>query len=239
LELIRTLASELSGKVLLTTTVFNPWSVLRKIVFPPGSTHQPPNLGEGIRPADGWITQLLAEDRATVARALEAIGESLGAFARQCISAGADGIYLSVREDWVNTKANGPSTYTEMVAPLDRRILKAAATGRFNILHVCGQARDLFPFAEYPAQVLHWADRSAGPAISTMAGRVKPVLCCGVDHLGPLVRGTPEEVETEVADALRQAGKHPIIVAPGCTYDPNGVSPDNLRAIARAVRPAD
>jgi uroporphyrinogen-III decarboxylase len=56
-----------------------------------------------------------------------------------------------------------------------------------------------------------------------------------VDNLGTLVTGTPEQVRQEVFDAVHQAGSHPIMIAPGCTFDPVRVPPANLRALADAV----
>jgi uroporphyrinogen-III decarboxylase len=50
------------------------------------------------------------------------------------------------------------------------------------------------------------------------------------------VNGSEEDVEREVRDALAQAGNRPLIIAPGCTYDPNRVPEANLRAMVRAAR---
>ena len=38
-----------------------------------------------------------------------------------------------------------------------------------------------------------------------------------------------------MADAVRQAGGRHLLIAPGCTFDPAAVPPENLRAIRRAV----
>jgi hypothetical protein len=43
-------------------------------------------------------------------------------------------------------------------------------------------------------------------------------------------------VREEVADALRQAQDRPIMIAPGCTFDPARVPEANLHALADAVR---
>ena len=51
------------------------------------------------------ISRFLAEDRQAVGEALATIGESLARFAARCVAAGADGIFLSVRDDWVDTPA--------------------------------------------------------------------------------------------------------------------------------------
>ena len=237
LDLIRALKAELSGKVLLATTMFNAWAVLRRLVYPPTSDrHGPPTLGGPATPADHRVSELLAEDRTAVSTALEVIARSQANFARKCIEAGADGIFLSVRDDWVDTDAHGQGTYDEMVRAGDRQILDAAREGSFNVLHVCGVPQDFHAFAEYPVQVINWADRAAGPAIGEVIGRIKPSICGGVDNLSTLVEGSPEAVKGEVHDALRQAGDRPMIVSAGCTYDPDAVPDENLQAMVRAAR---
>jgi len=164
------------------------------------------------------------------------LGDSLANFAAECIKAGADGIFLSVRDDWVDRPANGDGTYDELVRPSDLRILEAASAGTFNVLHVCGKALNFEAFARYPVHVLNWADRAAGPSIAYARDRVKPAMCAGVDNLGELCNGTPAQVADQVRDAIRQAQYRPILIAPGCTYDPTKVPAENLRAIVTAAR---
>jgi hypothetical protein len=57
-----------------------------------------------------------------------------------------------------------------------------------------------------------------------------------VDNLTTLPNGAPEDVAREVADALKQAADRPIIITPGCTFDPAKVPEANLHAIGRAVQ---
>ena len=237
LELIEALAAELDGRVPLVTTIFSSWSVLRKIVTPPTTDrHLPPSLDSQPAAADVRLSELLEEDRTLVGMALEAISQSLANFVRHCLKAGADGIFLSVREDRVNNDANGPNTYKELAREGDRQILSVAAEGTMNMLHLCGVPRNLETFAAYPIHVINWADRAAGPAIKDVIGRIEPVVCAGVDNLKTLPEGTPAQVMQEVRDALQQAGERPMIVSPGCTYDPETVPPENLEAMAQAVR---
>ncbi len=237
LDLIEALADEIGGRVPLVTTIFSSWSVLRKIVTPPTTdVHLPPSLDSQPAQPDVRLSELLAEDRTLVGMALEAISQSLANFVRRCLHAGADGIFLSVREDRVNNDANGPNTYKELARDGDRQILSVAAEGTMNMLHVCGVPRNLETFAAYPIHVINWADRAAGPAIKDVIGRIQPVVCAGVDNLKTLPEGTCAQVTHEVLDALQQAGERPMIVSPGCTYDPETVPPENLQAIAQAVR---
>ena len=181
------------------------------------------------------MSRFLHEAPDTLSRALEVVAQSLANFARHCIAAGADGVFLSVRDDWVDSPANGPGTYARLVQPGDLTILAAAQRGTFNILHVCGRPLDFNRFAGYPVQVINWADRYTGPSLAEAATWVQPALCAGVDNLGTMVVGSPDDCARQVADAIDQAHGRPIMIAPGCTYDPQRVSAANLRAIRRAA----
>jgi uroporphyrinogen decarboxylase len=237
LEVLRKLRQRLGPDVLMTTTVFNAWAILRYLTEPPSDRHGPPSMyAEDAR--DDTITSMLKEDRQAVRAALDTIAESLANFAQCCLAAGANGVFLSVRDDWVNRPANGPGTYDEMVRSTDLKILAAASAGTFNMLHTCGRPQNFVAFAEYPVQVINWADRTAGPSIAYARDRVKPAIAGGVDNLKTLPQGTPEDCAHEVRDALRQAKGRPIMIAPGCTFDPMAVPPQNLAAVAEAAKAA-
>jgi uroporphyrinogen decarboxylase len=236
LDVLRRLKALWDGKVLFSTTVFNAWTTLRNLTQPPREQHGPPSLARCEDPAGEVTTRLLKEDRAATAAALRRIGASLANFASKAIQAGADGIFLSVRDDWVDTDANGAGTYDEIVRETDRMILETASRGRLNILHVCGRALNFETFAQYPVQAINWADRYAGPAIAYARACAKPALCAGLDNLGTLVSGTLAQCRAELADAVRQAGNRPIMIAPGCTYDPESVPMENLHATVEAAR---
>ena len=235
LELIRELAKRYAGRLLMITTVFNAWTTLRLLVAPPADKHGPPTLGGGADPRDERMWRLLRESPQALAAALDRIAGSLANFVGQCIDAGADGIFLSVRDDWVDTPANGPGHYDRLVRPADLQILAGAERAAFNLLHVCGQAVDFGRFAEYPVHAVNWADRYAGPPLADVAGTLRPAICGGLDNLGTMVSGTPEDCQRQVADAIGQVGDRPLIVAPGCTFDPDAVPAANLHAIRRAV----
>ena len=96
-------------------------------------------------------------------------------------------------------------------------------------------ARRFPAFAEYPVQVVNWADRAAGPSIGEVKDWLQPAICAGVDNLTTLAEGTAQACATQVASALAQAGTRPIMIAPGCTYDPQKVPVTNLQAVSRAA----
>jgi uroporphyrinogen decarboxylase len=234
LEVLSALRTAIGKRVYMPTTIFNAWMVLRTLIAP-STKHMPPNLDSAADVPSRWIRQAYAANPQLVAQALKTIGGNLARFASNCVDAGADGIFLSVRDDWVDAPGT-PGIYDCLVRPTDRAILAAVSAAPFNVLHVCGKAVNFRSFAEYPVPVLHWADRAAGPSIRDVAPWAKPALWGGVDNLATLVAGTPQQVREEVVDAIRQAKTRPIMIAPGCTFDPARVPLANLRALAEAVR---
>ncbi len=233
IELISSLRRATHGQVLMTTTVFNARMVMPMLIQPP-LVHKPPVMDGSSDHASGWIRDAWRKNPQAVEAALHTIGQNLARFARCCIAAGADGVFLSVRPDWIDAELH-PGLYRRIVQPTDLHILSAASEGRFNVLHVCGTPGDLHPFNAFPVQALSWADRAAGPSIASVRDWLKPAICCGLDNLRRLPNGSPDDVKNEVADTIRQAAGRPILIAPGCTFDPAVVPPENLLAIRQSL----
>ncbi len=245
LELIVALNRHFEGRLPLSTTLFNAWSTLRQLAVPDTGQHGPGTLArQEDDPRDVALNRWMREAPDLLQSALDIVAESLGNYARQCRAAGAHGIFLSVRDDQVDTPQNGAGTYDRFVRAGDLKILSGATAAggspengglSLNIMHVCGRPQNFARFTEYPVDAINWADRSAGPAIAEVAGRIRPALCAGVDHLHTLISGSPDDCRAQVADAMRAAAGHPLLIAPGCTYDPQTVPPENLHAVRRAV----
>lgn len=235
LHLIGRLVHRLCGELRMATTVFNSWTTLRNLTGPDPGHHGPPTLEKGQDPRDLMMSRLLREAPEALAHALEVITESQVNFLKLALDMGVGGVFLSTRDDWVDTPENGAGTYDRLVQPTDLNLLASCQRGAFNMLHVCGKALNFRRFADYPVHVLNWADRYAGPTIAETAPWVRPALCGGLDNLGTMVRGTPEDCALEVADALRQATGRAILISPGCTFDPQAVPSENLQAIRKAV----
>lgn len=233
LELIAELRRQTRGRVLMSTTIFNAWAVLRQLIQPP-QQHKPPNLDATSDAPSQWIRQAWMTDPDAVGQAIGTIAANLAQFARRCLAAGADGIFLSVRDDWVDSPQH-PDLYRRLVRPADEQVLAAASQGQFNILHVCGRSRDLRMYNDMPhVHAISWADRAAGPSIAQVRDWLRAAICAGVDNLHTLPNGSPEDVRREVHDAVAQARGRPILIAPGCTFDPDRVPSQNLRALAEA-----
>jgi len=235
LELIQTLVQRYKGRFRMITTVFNSWTVLRQMTSPESGKHLPPLVGQTEDPRDEVLTNFLREAPGAIRQALNTITESTVRFVRNCLDVGADGIFFSVRDDWVDAPRNGEGTYDRFVKPGDLKILDAVRPGLFNMLHVCGEPLNFTRFGNYPVHAVNWADRYGGPSISAVTDWMKPAICAGLNNLGTMSKGSPQECEREAADAISQAGSRPIILAPGCTFAPDTVPADNLHAIRKFV----
>lgn len=164
--------------------------------------------------------------------ALEAITTTFSSFVRQAVDAGCDGIFLSARAASYDIMSE--EEYNTFGRPYDLEILKAAAKGWFNVLHLHGKYPMFSSLSDYPVQVINWHDRTAGPSLFEAGRRCSKTLMAGVDQQNTLYSGTPEEVEQQVRDAIQQTGGRKLIVTPGCTYS-LGVPYSNLMAMRRAV----
>ena len=94
--------------------------------------------------------------------------------------------------------------------------------------------RILIPDAGF--DVLNWGlETSMTKACEKVGGRL--TLMGNVPPLDLGVRGTPEQNYAAARKAMQEAGDHPLILSFGGATT-TGVSPDNVRALARAARDA-
>ena len=149
LELIAQLARHFAGRLLMTTTIFNAWATLRQLLTVDTGAHGPPSLVATSDPRDAAMARLLDEAPQALARALEKVADSLANFARQCLAAGANGVYLSVRDDWVDGPG-GPGTYDRLVRPGDLRILARGEPGHLQRAARLRQGARLRPLRRLP-----------------------------------------------------------------------------------------
>src|SRR5687767_9943247 len=92
---------------------------------------------------------------AAMAQGLAAIAETLAAYARACVDAGADGVFYATNV----ARADGLTALEcrQFQRPHDLRVLAAVADAPFNLLHVCGAAIHFEEFADYPVAAFSWA----------------------------------------------------------------------------------
>jgi len=214
LQVLRLLRQDLGPGVPLVATLFSPLSAAAAL-------------------SGNAVYRHLVEDPGSVHRGLEAITETLAAYARAVFDAGADAVFFSTLS--ATSRLISRSDFLAFGRPYDLKVLEAAGQGPL-ILHIHGEDCYLDDLLDYPVDAFNWHDRRVGPSLTEMRLRTDRVLVGGINDHGVIATGTPDDVRAEVEDALRQVPDGRLIVAPGCVIPVD--SPDaNLDAALHAVRP--
>jgi uroporphyrinogen decarboxylase len=217
LEALRLIGQGLAGAVPFVQTVFSPLSVAGR-------------LTNDRQQVQRWMTE--APD--ALHAALAAVTETLAAYARACLDAGADGIFFATTE-WATRDVCTPEQYDTFGRHYDLPVLEAVAGAPMNILHVCRPNNMLERLLDYPAAAVNWAVHAPGNAsLADVRAKTSMALIGGVDERHALLRGSPDDVRAQVREALRQTEGRRFLLGPGCSIAPN-TPPENLRAAVEAV----
>ncbi len=159
----------------------------------------------------------LRRNEAEALRALETVSESIRNYIRELKRIGVDGFFYSINSAIPEGFPRGTprEVYETFLRPFDLDVL-AAAEGMVRVLHVHGTGVDLDRIDRYPYEVLSLSDRSPNnPTLRELRKRTDRCLMGGIDEsafpdmsLGMLAR--------QIDDALEQAGRERLILAPGC-----------------------
>jgi len=179
------------------------------------------------------LTEHLQQDPERTTKGLEIIDESILLFVRECVKRGVDGFYASTQGGEAG-RFSDPSLFLRYLKPVDLLVMnEIQRLCAFNILHVCdyhGEYDDLTPYLDYPGHLVNCGTRLRSGArtpreLSRMFGR--PFLG-GMDRHGVLVTGTPEQIQREVRDVIREAPPG-FALGADCTV-PSDIPLENLKA---------
>jgi uroporphyrinogen decarboxylase len=229
LELLRGIKRGIGGAPFVQT-VFSPASVLAYLAGRPTDHSQ-----EGAsRSHAEALLQLIRTQPEAAHHALGVIADSLAALAVASVEAGADGIFFAI----TRLARQGGFTEAEFETfgkPYDFKVLNAVAGARFNILHSCGSNTYWNAIQDYPVRALNWASVGQGnPDLAGARASSSLALIGGIDEVGVLQHGTPEQVRAATLKALALGGRERFLLAPGCCLDPS-VPAANIRAFRDAV----
>jgi uroporphyrinogen decarboxylase len=163
---------------------------------------------------------------------LEIITATTVRFVEACLPLGIAGLYYAMQ--LASYRSLNETEYRTFGEPLDRRVLAAAAGCWFNLGHLHGPDGLFDLVAAYPLHALNWHDRESGPSLAAGAQRFPGAVCGGLEHWEDLLRGDPEQVRRQAADAIRQTAGRRLILASGCVAPVNAPF-SNLRAVRACV----
>jgi uroporphyrinogen decarboxylase len=229
LEALRSIKRGIGGAPFVMT-VFSPASVLASLAGRPKELTQ-----EGIGRANNEALLALVRSRPDQAHhALGVIADSLAELAAASVAAGADGIFFAITR---LARAGGltEAEFESFGKPYDFRVLEAVAGAGFNLLHVCGPDIHWRAVQDYPVQAVNWASVGQGnPDLVQARAESRFALVGGLDEIGVLQNGTPEQVRAATRRALELGGRRKYLLAPGCCLDPS-VPAANIRAFREAA----
>lgn len=201
---LRLIRDGLDGEAPFIQTVFSPLEVVRR-------------LADGDREA---IRGYMREAPQALHSALAAVADTLAAYGRACVDAGASGIFFATVE-WGTYDSATAEEYGEFGRPYDLRVLEAAQRAEMNVLHIC-RHRNMFDLlADYPVHAINWAVGEPGnPSLKEGQARSDKAVMGGV-AVATVAKGTPAEVASEVRRALAETGGRRFLLAPGCSVPPD------------------
>jgi uroporphyrinogen decarboxylase len=219
LEALRMIRAKVGPDVPIIWTIFSPLMVL-------------PFLVRGGKPQ---ALALLRSDGAAVARGLAAIAETLAAYARLTLAAGADGVFYATN---VATRAlMSADECRRFQRPFDTTILSAVAQAPFTLLHVCGEGIWFDEFIDYPVTAFSFALAPGNPSLKDAHEQTGRAVVGGVPAKPQIASMTgPALVERTKAAVGEMAGRW-LLVGPDCSINPDTPEP-LLHAVAETLRGA-
>ncbi len=218
LEMIHHVATALDGAAPFMMTIFSPLTIAYKLA--------------GGRISGERIFEHLRESPQQLHAGLATIRDTVREYAAACTEAGAPGFFFATQ--MANYDAMTREEYEEFGVAYDVPILESlAGKSRVTMLHVCRQNLMFDLVADYPVDVINWADRETAPSLAQAREMTDKAIAGGLS-LDTLLDGTEEDVVAEVHDAIEQAGRTGFVLAPACVI--KGPTPDaNLMAARRAL----
>lgn len=168
-----------------------------------------------------------------VLSALEVVTDTFGAFARACVGAGADGIFLATTQ-WASRDVTTDDEYRRFARPYDLRVLAAVRGAPLNVLHVCGENARVVELADYPVAALSWNAHGRGnPALAEFLGRDPDRAAIGGISDRAFTAADGARAREEAARCLVETAGRRWIAAGGCT-----IPTTSTDAAIRAAREA-
>ncbi|HEU5347152.1 MAG TPA: uroporphyrinogen decarboxylase family protein [Ktedonobacterales bacterium] len=220
LQALRQIRDGLAGGAYFIQTIFSPLSVAKYLA---GNQPDP--------------VRISIEDNPDALRvALDVITETFANYAQATLEAGASGIFFATT-GWASRDALTEEQYRRFGRDYDLRVAEAfAGKAPFNVLHNCGEHIYFDLLANYPVEAISWAATLPGnPTLGEGKERTAKAVMGGVSEKTTLPNGSPEQVDEEVRQAIKETEGHRVLIAPGCSIPPRSPAA-NLEAAAAAAR---
>jgi uroporphyrinogen decarboxylase len=221
LYLLKRLIQEAKSEALIIQTLYSPYQMAKQAVT--------------------WqvLVEHVKQDAESVCRGMENITLSLLHFVQAASRLGVDGFYMCAQGGETNRVADR-ALFNRAIKNYDMILYKEAAQlVRYNIMHLCdydGSYRDFrLRFQDYPGQVVNVPLTADDKPLSLRqaADMFRRPVMGGLNRLGVLSTGSPEEVKKATVEALQDAPAN-VILGADCTVSPS-TPRENLRMAIRTA----
>jgi uroporphyrinogen decarboxylase len=218
IKAVELINQEIEGTVPSMMTVFTPLMV---------ASNLDPNLENHLR-----------EDPESVKTGLATITKVMTGFAKASIEAGANGIFLATKHctsdqlDLNEFKAYGAAYDTQIIKHIKPK-------AKFIVLHLHGENL-YFEYAakNYDVEGINWHSQATPPSLQQATTLFPRALLGGIEEEETLRKGTPNQVKTQVREAINSVSTNQLIVSPGCVI-PIDAPMENLHAVIEETRKKD
>lgn len=196
LKAISIVAESQLNKTPIIQTIFSPLAQLKNIL---GKQ----NLNHEIRHHPSQVNDVL-----------EIISESTGNFMEACIELNIDGFFYAVQH--ANSDAMSFDEFQSFGKHYDERLFPIIEKTKLNMLHIHGSHIYFETMLDYPCQIINWHDRDTPPSLYSAAQFTNKIFCGGISRLQTMVKGTQDQIKSQIRDASEQVGNKNFIIGTGC-----------------------
>ncbi len=221
LYLLKSLVREAKSEALIIQTLYSPYQMAKQVV--------------------PWqkLVEHVNQDAEAVSRGMENVTLSLVNFVQAASRAGVDGFYMCSQGGETNRIADR-TLFNRTIKAYDMMLYKEVSQlTSYNIMHLCdyeGSYQDFAPrFRDYPGHVVNVPLSADGKPLSLQqaAAMFKRPVMGGMERLGVLSTGSPEQARSAAMQVLKNAPAH-VILGADCTVS-SKTPIENLRAAIRTA----
>ena len=179
------------------------------------------------------VLALARDDPARLERGLDTIAATLETFTKRLVEHGVDGIFYATNVATKNLLT--AQEFRRFQRPYDQRILNAASSLPFNIVHMCGGGILFEEFSDYPVSVFSWATTADNPSLTEVERRTGRAVLGGLPAKPQIKTMSPAAVVAHARASLAATrGRHHLL-GPDCSINPD--TPEELlHAVGALVR---
>jgi uroporphyrinogen decarboxylase len=211
LEALRLIRAAVGPDVPIIWTIFSPLMVL-------------PFLVQGGRDAALGLVRSAPREMES---AFDAMTQTLAAYARACLTAGADGLFYAT--NMATQSLISPEECRRWQRPYDLRVLETVASAPFNLLHVCGTGIHFDEFADYPVTAFSWATVPGNPRLDTVHARTAKAVVGGLPAKPKIASMKAEDLARRARRAIDEMRGRWLLLGPDCSVNPD--TPEALMEI--------